>query len=155
MTTVPNRIAQFSPSQADAVLRRARLTLAPAPAPRKVSVPVWGGYSITIDCPPWCIVDHASNLPEHPHDITHYGKFVGPGDGAGGNYFGMYAHLVQTPLDPNDPNVSLAFSVDGDTVEGYDAATFARIVRDLEAYLPAFKQLRDQAADLLAAGGAL
>lgn len=155
MNTVQNPVRQITMDQACAALGRKQTPAAPS---RKVAVPVWGDYSITLDCPAWCIVDHASNLPEHPHDIAHYGQYVGPGNGMGDNYFGMYAHLVQNPLDPGDSEVRLAFSADGDTAEGYDAQTFARIIRDLEAYLPAFKQLRDQAAKLAnsgASGGAL
>ena len=122
---------------------------------RRVTVPLWRGLTITVECPAWCVLDHGQDPAQHPSDIYHWGKTEAvtgrPSDGS--QVPGMYAHLMQTPFDPRHNRPVMAVALGGQDTQDYALPALDQLLADLEDFVPRLRALRDQLAGLEHGGG--
>lgn len=126
--TIPAQVTAFTP---------------PAP-PRMSTVPLWGGATLAMPCPSWCVDAHDSGR-EHPVDITHVGEQVSVDLPVhGGQETFLRAQIVQSPFADEDrvPSAILWPSEDGDARQHMTPADLDETIGTLEAYLDRLRVLR-------------
>jgi uncharacterized protein DUF6907 len=120
------------------------------------SMPLFGGGSMTVPCPSWCVLEHAADgkFRGSPEDVTHMGADVALSLPVyGGEEQVLVAYIVQTPYGRvADPAVTLWPTGEdlGEAAERLGVAELDSVIERVAAHLGRLQVLRAQLARLLA-----